>query len=87
MTQRMEKHYRKAIAYAAENIEPFEIDYVVGSMERYHCPAYLVNGTCQNAIDYLNEYASDNDIPEEFWTDDHDDDDIIYDIYDLIHAE
>lgn len=75
-----------ALKYVMEYIDKQEIDYLVYKMDKERCPANMINQDLVNNItDYMNEFAEDNDLPEDFWINDYDDDDLIYKLYDLFN--
>ena len=75
--------FEDAVAYAAKEIGNYRINEVVGKMERFRCPASLVDDTIDEAKTLMNEFAVDNDLPENFWDGTHDDDDIMYSLLNI----
>lgn len=73
-----------ALNYVMKYIDKEEINYLVYKMNKERCPAHVVNSSLlSDIIDYMNEFAEDNDLPEDFWTDELDDDDLVFKLYDL----
>lgn len=74
-------HYKEALRYASQYIDKVRIDYNLYWMERSRCPAYMVDDTINDIKDYMNEYADDHELPEDFWEEELDyEDDLIFDI-------
>ena len=72
------EEFEDAVAYAAKEIGNYRINEVVSKMERFRCPASLVDDTIDEAKTLMNEFAVDHDLPENFWDGTYDDDDIMY---------
>jgi len=83
--KKLQKNLHDAVVYAVHEIDAYRIDYLVAEMDRCHCPANMVDGIAEHLFDLMNEYAADNDLPEDFWTENYDDDDVVYMAYDIIH--
>ena len=81
---KLQKHFEEALRYAKNEIDDYRIEYVIREMDRCRCPATLVNGTIDEAIEKMNEYAIDNELEENFWSEEYDDDEIAFRLYDLI---
>lgn len=79
------KFVSDAIEYALQEIDSYRIDYLVAEMDRCHCPARMINNDSEELIEKMNEWAEDNNLPEYFWEEKYDDDDIVYCAYDIIH--
>lgn len=66
----------KALAYVRENVDPVDIGKAIEKMAEYHCS---LNGCLADKIhDLLEEYGADNDLPEGWWEEFGDLDDIVY---------
>ena len=83
--KKKKKNIHDALVYAVHEIDAYRIDYLVAEMDRNRCPANMVDGIAEHLSDLMNEYAADNDLPEDFWTENYDDDDVVYMAYDIIH--
>ncbi len=73
----------KALNYVRKNMDKAEIDYVLGMMEKNRCSAKMVDGTFDTVQELMNDYASENDLPEYFWESELDEDELMY----ALHVE
>ena len=76
-----------AIKYALEEMESYRIDYAVAEADRCRCPVSLVDGVYDELSNKMNEWAEFEDLPEDFWYDEFDDEDVVYIAYDIIHEQ
>ncbi len=69
----------KALAYVRENVDPVDIGKALETMAEYRCPFNMVDdGLADKIQDLLEEYGADNDLPEGWWEEFGDLDDIVY---------
>lgn len=80
----LSEHINKALEYVGENIDPEEVKYIVYHMDKYRCPARRSDTTTMKVIDLMDEYAHDNDLPEEFWDDEMDENDLMFKLYEIL---
>lgn len=68
-----------AISYVRENVDMNEVRHLSYEMDKYHWPAYMVDHSfvVNDIYEYLNEFAEEHGLSEDFWTDDYDDDDLV----------
>lgn len=70
----------KAIAYVKENLPDYERAIINASIDKAYA-MHLAPSNCVNVdpiIDLLEEYGQDNDLPESYWEEDGDIDDILF---------
>ena len=77
----MTRQMKDAIAYARENIDREEIVYAIFKMDKYRCPLRQTGTNLDMKIsDLMEEYSADNDLPEGWWLEEMDIDDIIFEL-------
>lgn len=76
--------FQKAIQYVKENVDRIDIEHALHHMDKYRCPLRMVDESLSMKIyDLMEEYGADYDLPEGWWLDECDEEDIIYKLYDL----
>lgn len=80
MTLTMRK-INKALAYARKNVDIDYINYIVQKSMQMRCPPSMVDALLADDVrDLLNDYSVDNDLPEDWWCEERDIDEIIMEI-------
>jgi len=76
--------FRKALRYVKDNIDRIDVEHALHHMYRDHAPLRLVDESLSMIIcDLMEEYGADNDLPEGWWLDECDEDDLIHLLYGL----
>ena len=76
--------FQKALQYVKDNVEQIDVEHAIHHMDRGHFPLRMVDESLSMKInDLMEEYGDDNDLPEGWWLDECDEDDIIFKLYDL----
>lgn len=72
------KNINKALAYVRKNVDIDYINYIVQKSMQMRCPPSMVDALLADDVrDLLNDYSMDNDIPEDWWCEECDIDEII----------
>lgn len=72
------KNIDKALEYVRKNIDVDYINYIVLKGMQMRCPPSLVDALLADKVrDLLDDYSMDNDIPEDWWCEECDIDEII----------
>lgn len=68
-----------AISYVLENVDMNEVRHIGYEMDKYRCPANMVDHSfmVNDIYEYLNEFAEEHGLSEDFWTEDYDDDELV----------
>ena len=75
------KNINKALAYVRKNVDIDYINYIVQKSMQMRCPPSMVDALlADNVRDLLNDYSVDNDLPENWWCEERDIDEIIMEI-------
>ena len=77
----MEKHFEKALQYVRENHRWSEAceAYALEIINVYRCPIDSASDEIASEIcDLMDEYGKDNDLPEDWWREFGDEDDIFF---------
>ena len=73
--------FEKALQYVRENVNEIEVSLAIDKMDKWRCPLAQANCSLADRIyDLMEEYGEDNDLPEGWWLDDGDLDDIIFEL-------
>lgn len=75
----MEKHYEKAIQYVRDNRNWYEDEESVAlrHIDEMRCPlSFAAPSIAENIADLMDEYGEDNDLPDGWWHEFGDEDDI-----------
>ena len=76
--------FQEALQYVEENVEQIDVEHAIHHIDRDHAPLRLVDESLSMKInDLMEEYGADNDLPEGWWLDECDEDEIIFKLYDL----
>lgn len=76
-----EQHYKNAIKYVAENIDKDEYSITLKRIDNWRCPVGLANELIENEIyDFMEEYGQDHDLPEGWWLEFGDVEDIFWEL-------
>lgn len=76
--------FQKALQYVKDNVEKIDVEHAIHHMDRGHYPLRMVDESLSMKInDLMEEYGDDNDLPEGWWLDECDEDDIIFKLYEL----
>lgn len=68
----------KAIEYVRDNVDLEDVLTAKLNMEFLREPLYRVNNTlCDEIYDLMEEYGSDNELPEGWWLEEHDEETIL----------
>ena len=71
----------KAIEYVREHIDMERVDIARGYMYLHRTPLHIEDAELGDIIyDLMEEYGQDNDLPENWWYDDTDEDEIIQEL-------
>lgn len=77
----MTKHLKKAIAYVRENVDREEVIHAIFRMDKWRCPLSMASDYLHMRIsDLMDEYAQDNNLPDGWWHEEMDVDDIVFEI-------
>lgn len=71
----------KALQYVGDNIDMVDIEYAVYQADKYHCMPSNVSNVGEKVADLLEEYGDDNELPEGWWEEYGEIDDIIFKLY------
>lgn len=72
----------KALEYVRKNIDIDYINYIVLKSMQMGCPPSMVDAfLADNVRDLLDDYSTDNDLPNDWWCNEYDIDEIIEKIY------
>lgn len=75
------KNINKALAYVRKNVDIDYINYIVQKSMQMRCPPSMVDALLADDVrDLLNDYSVDNDLPEDWWCEERDIDEIIMEI-------
>lgn len=75
------KNINKALAYVRKNVDIDYINYIVQKSMQMRCPPSMVDALLEDDVrDLLNDYSVDNDLPEDWWCEERDIDEIIMEI-------
>lgn len=73
------KHIDKAVQYVQENVDYKELESAVKQMAERREPLYSVNPKlCDSIYDLMEEYGADNNLPEGWWLNDMDEEDVLF---------
>lgn len=62
------KNIDKALAYVRKNVDIDYINYIVQKSMQMRCPPSLVDALLADDIrDLLDDYSMDNDLPNDWW--------------------
>lgn len=76
--------FQKALQYVKDNVEQIDVEHAIHHMDRDRCTLRMIDdGLCGKISDLMEEYGADNDLPEGWWLNECDEDDIIFKLYDL----
>lgn len=76
--------FKKALQYVKDNVEQIDVEHALHHMNRENIPLRLADDTLGMKIyDLMEEYGADNDLPEGWWLDECDEDEIIFKVYEL----
>ncbi len=76
--------FQKALHYVKDNVEQIDIEHALHHMDIDHAPLRLIDETLNMKMyDLMEEYGADNELPEGWWLDECDEDELIYKVYDL----
>jgi len=81
---KMEEHYKKAIEYVRDNHEWSEAceEYAWECIDKMRCPITMVSDEISNEIrELMDEYGQNNDLPEDWWMELGDEDDVFSNLY------
>ncbi len=70
--------FEKAALYAVSQLDETEIDYALHQMDKCRIPAGTVSGISEKICDCMEEYGDDNDLPEGWWLEYGDEDDVLF---------
>lgn len=79
----MEELFKKAVAYVKENrkFDDVDVDYACKYMELYRCPLSMVSTRIADEIhDLMEEFSDNNDLPEGWWYNIGDEEDVFYEV-------
>ena len=77
-------NFEKAIKYVSENIDMVDVDYAAYKMGRYRCPLTMINPSLADSItEYMDEWGEEHELPEDWWIEMGDVDDILYKLCEL----
>lgn len=72
---------KKAIEYVADNIDLVSLRYAATRCDIERCPLNVIDRHLSIAInDYMEEYGADHDLPEGWWWDWGDEEDIMWEV-------
>lgn len=75
------KNIDKALGYVRKNIDIDYINHIVLKSMQMGCPPSMVDASlADNVRDLLDDYSIDNDLPEDWWCEERDIDEIIMEI-------
>ena len=76
--------FQKALQYVKDNVEQIDVEHALHYMDRYRAPLRMIDETLSMKMcDLMEEYGADNYLPEGWWLDECDEDDLIYKVYDF----
>ena len=72
------KNINKALDYVRKNIDIDYINHIVLKSMQMGCPPSMVDASlADNVRDLLDDYSTDNDLPEDWWCNEFDIDEIL----------
>lgn len=76
--------FQKALQYVKDNVEQIRIENAMYLIDRGHFPLRIAdNELYEEMYDLMEEYGAENDLPEGWWLDECDEDDLIFKVSDL----
>lgn len=78
----MNKKLKKAITYVKMNLEDYEIAEIKAKIDRAYAMHLMPDACCDydRVIDLLEEYGDDNELPEGWWEEYGDINDILFEL-------
>lgn len=71
------KHFEKAVAYVRENVDMAEVAQAIVKMGEKN-PLFRINHTlCDQIYDLMEEYGEEHDLPEGWWLDEADEEEVL----------
>lgn len=72
---------KELIEYIRREVDMNEVRYALGIMDRDRCPLSLVRGGLHDRIvDLLEEYGQDHDLPEGWWWEEFEPEDVLFEL-------
>ncbi len=70
--------FEKAAQYVLSQLDEIDVQHAIYHMDRDRCPLSMVDASlCGKISDLMEEYGDDNDLPEGWWLDYGDEDEIL----------